>query len=786
MTHKKMKKLVLIFSLIIFIAHSVSAQLTQTIRGTVIDNVVQTPLAGATITIAGSNKTAITDEKGNFRFSNVPVGLQTLFISYIGYKENAVANIVVNAGKEVVLTIPLEENSKIETAVIVKSNSKKNKPLNDMSAVSARAFTVEETQKYAAAVNDPARMATNFAGVAAANDGNNNIVIRGNAPTGLLWRMEGIDIPNPNHYSSPGSAGGGISILSAQLLSNSDFVTGAFASEYGNALSGAFDLKLRKGNNERKEYTLQAGLLGINAAAEGPLAAFYKGSYLINYRYSTLNLLNKLGLDVGDAPTNFQDFSFNFSLPTRRAGNFTVFGFGGLSSQTFDPAKDSAKWKTDADRYGGKYNGNTAFSGITHSISIGNKTNIKSAIGFSYNGLTSNTNYIFKDYNLSELDKTAFTTKKLTTSSTLNHKFNSKNVLRAGGILNVIYFNYVQKTRQNITAPLLQTANTKGSTQTIQLFGQWQYKPVNKITFNAGLHYLALLYNNSSSIEPRTSVKWDINRKNSLAFGYGLHSQLQSFNIYFATQKNAAGATITPNKNLDFTKAQHFVLSYTHAINNNLKIKTELYYQHLFNVPVSISDTNTFSTLNVEDGVFFTDALTNKGKGKNYGIEISLEKYLSKNYYFMFSNSFYQSKYTAADGIERNTRFNGNYISNFIGGKDFVSANKRRTFGINVKFLYSGGYRNTPVDLLASRAAGYTIYKEKQAYSLQNPGYFRSDLRLSMKWNRRHMTSTLSLDLQNVTNRQNIANQSFDVVAGKIINNYQTGLIPILNYKIEF
>src|SRR6185503_5048402 len=130
-----------------------------------------------------------------------------------------------------------------ETVVVVTAGSKKNRPVNDMSVVSARAFTVEETQKYAAAVNDPLRMVTGFAGVAAVDDGGNDIVIRGNSPAGLLWRMEGVDIPNPNHFSEAGSSGGGISILSAQLLSNSDFVTGAFAPEYGNALSGVFDLR---------------------------------------------------------------------------------------------------------------------------------------------------------------------------------------------------------------------------------------------------------------------------------------------------------------------------------------------------------------------------------------------------------------------------------------------------------------------------------------------------------------------------------------------------------------
>jgi CarboxypepD_reg-like domain/TonB-dependent Receptor Plug Domain len=786
MTQPQIRKTGLLFLIFAMSIFSSTAQLKQTIRGTVVDNVLQTPLAGATITVSGSGKSTVSDEKGLFRLTNVSVGLQTLTISYVGYIESAVNNIVVNAGKEVVLTIPLQQNTTTENVIIIKRNSKKNKPLNDMSVVSARAFTVEETQKYAAALNDPLRMVTNFAGVASADDGNNNIVIRGNAPTGLLWRMEGIDIPNPNHFSTAGSSGGGISILSAQLLANSDFITGAFAAEYGNALSGVFDLKLRKGNNEKREYTFQAGLLGINGAAEGPLAKGYKGSYLINYRYSTLSLLDKLGLlSNSGAITNFQDVSYNIALPTKHAGNFTLFGFSGLSSQQYDPKKDSAKWLTDADKYGGRFISNTTLAGTTHSISLGRKTNLSSALAFSVNDITSKQTFIEKNYTFSNAYQDKYKTKKAVLSTTLNHKFNAANILRTGAILSAINFNYYQLSKENINAPLKEIINTNGTTETIQLYAQWQKRFSKKITANAGFHYLGLLYNHTSSFEPRASVKWDASAKSSFALGYGLHSQVQALGVYFTQQQNAAGIISYPNKNLAFTRAHHFVFSYNRTLTNNLKLKTEVYYQQLFDVPVSTSDTNTFSTLNVQEN-YVSEALVNKGKGKNYGIEVSLEKYLSKNYYFMFSNSLYTAKYKAADGLERNTKYNGGYISNFIGGKEFVSSGSKKVFGINIKFVLAGGYRTTPIDVAGSAANGYTIFKNKEAFSLQNEPYFRNDIRLSMKWNKRHATSTLSLDIQNTTSRKNIYDKGYDALTGKVITYYQNGLIPILNYKIEF
>jgi hypothetical protein len=771
-----------VLSLFVFTAN---AQYTQQLRGSVMEQVLQQPLIGATVYIPSLDRSTVTNEQGIFRFTNIPVGAYRITISYTGFKENVVENIVVNSGKESFINVLLEAVVTKEKEVIVRADSKKNKPLNDMSAVSARAFTVEETQKYAAAVNDPLRMATAFAGVQAGDDGNNAIIIRGNSPTGLLWRMEGMDIPNPNHFSSPGSSGGGISILSSQLLSNSDFITAAFAAEYGNALSGVFDLRLRKGNNEKKEYTFQAGILGLNGAIEGPFSKKYKGSYLINYRYSTLSLLGKLGILSDGGRTNFQDLSYNFYLPAGKLGTFTIFGFGGLSDQKYDAKKDSLRWETKDDRFNGKFVSNTGMTGLTHSIVFASKLNIKSGIGYSKTNTGYDADYIENDYSLSKSYTDRFKTNKLILNTTLHYKFNNRLNARAGYIANFIGYNFYRLSRKTELDPLELLLNTSGKTSTGQAFVQWQYKPSDNITINAGLHHFRLQHNNSAATEPRLSAKWNINRKSSIAAGYGLHSQMQTLNVYFAEQKGSDGKISMPNKNLGLIKAHHYVLSYNHRLAKSLHVKAELYYQQLYNVPVSVYDSSTLSTVNIQSE-YLTDPLENTGKGRNYGIEISLERYLQNNFYLTFSNSFYQSKYTAKDRIERNTRFNGNYISTLIAGKEFVNERKSKTFGINVKTIVAGGFRNTPIDIAASRQRGYTVFTEKEAYSLQNSPYFRTDLRLSIKWNRRYFTSTLSLDIQNITNRLNIFSQSYDSEKNKIINNYQTGLIPILNYKIEF
>lgn len=764
---------------------AVQGQYKQQLRGTVVDLVLQKPLAGATVTLPAFNQSAITDEEGMFRFKDLAVGNYRIVITYSGFKEVTLDNITINSGKETVLTIPLEALIKVESEVVIRANSKKNRPLNDMSTVSARAFTVEETQRYAAAVNDPLRMAAAFPGVMANDDGNNNIIIRGNSPTGLLWRMEGLDIPNPNHFSQPGLSGGGISILSSQLLSNSDFVTAAFASEYGNALSGVFDLKLRKGNNEKKEYTLQAGVLGLNAAFEGPFSKKYKGSYLVNYRYSTLTLLNKLGVLPDNGATNFQDLSYNIYLPTSKLGTFTLFGFGGLSDQAYQPDNDSAKWESKSDRYASKFISNTGMSGITHSILAGRKWKINSGIGISYTKIGYDEDFTEDDFSLRKSHVQKHNVRNLLFNTTVNYQFSNRLNLRAGFINKQIHYTFYRLSAEHDGDPLEEKLNSNGNTSTQQVFAQWQYKPTNDVTLNAGMHYLRVAHNNTSSAEPRISAKWNINNRSSVAAGYGLHSQLQTLNIYFAQLQLPNGDVTLPNKNLDLTKSHHYVLSYSYRLARNMQLKTELYYQRLFNVPIATHDSSTLSALNVEYD-YITDPLVNKGKGRNYGIEISLERYLHNNFYLTLSNSFYQSKFTAADGMERNTRFNGNYIVTLITGKDFVNERKSKVIGINIKTIYAGGLRTTPIDIAASRQAGYTVFREKEAYSLQNPAYFRSDLRVSIKWNRRHLTSTLSLDIQNLTNRLNIFNQYYDEEKDKVTKQYQTGLIPILNYKVEF
>ena len=784
-----MKKIILILYVLTYFAPSSSAQVpTQIIRGVVVDEITQATLPGATVVIIDLDPVmgVNADMNGAFRFDKVPVGYHTIKVVMMGYEDLVRPNVLLNSGKELVLTLSLREKLVQTKEVTITAELEKQKAINEMSLVSARTFSVEETQKFAAAVNDPARMVSSFAGVLSTDDGNNNVSIRGNSPNGLQWRMEGVEIPSPNHYAFPGTAGGGISILSSQLLFNSDFLTGAFTAEYGNALSGVFDLKLRKGNNENREFTFQSSFLGLDVAAEGPFSKKYNGSYLINYRYSTLAAIGKI-IDLGDAATNFQDLSFNIYLPTNKFGQFTIFGFGGLSSQDFEAETDSSKWEEDFDRYSSDFTSNTGAVGVTHSITLSKKLFLRSALVSSKFENKYNEKRLSDLYEFESRENAKTVNDRYLFSSNLNYKINTRNTIKSGIVLSKLNYSIYQNSYNTDVDSLINYLDIKNSTQTVQFYSTWMNRVTERWTLQFGVHYLALALNNSFSIEPRASSSFAISEGKTLSVGYGLHSQIQTLGVYFAEAVDIIGNIYRPNEDLELTKSHHFVVGYDHMLQPWFHFKIEAYYQHLFDVPISVDTTNTFSVLNLRDG-YYTEPLTNDGLGSNYGVELTVEQFLHHDLYFLFSTSIYESKYRANDGKWRNTLYNGNYTFTFTGGKEIPTGSKfkNRIIGLNVKMIYAGGLRTTPIDLEKSISEQSTYYFEKQAFTGQIPAYFRTDIRISMKRNRPKATHIFSLDVQNVTNRKNIFGDFFDAKTGKVKTYYQTPLIPVLGYRIEF
>ena len=764
---------------------------TQTVKGRVVDEDTKAPIFGAKIVILNLTPTQGTtsDLDGFFTLEKVPIGRYDFKITYIGYADSKLQQVQVVSGKELILNIELSESIKNLETVTVKANSK-NKPQNEMATVSVRSFNVEETQRYAASFNDPARMAVSFAGVNTSNDASNEIIVRGNSARGMLWRVEGIEIPSPNHFSNgEGGSGGGISILSSQILGSSDFYTGAFPAEYGNALSGVFDIKFRKGNYQKREYSFQVGILGMQSSLEGPFSKKYAGSYLINYRYSTLIMLNAIGLPIVENALvpQFQDLSYNFYFPTKKAGNFTLFGLGGLSTAGELAVKDSTTWERRSDRYQDNNYQLLGATGITHTYLFKNqKSYLKTVAALSGDDLRYRLDSLNNDYSLQTAYQEQFTYKTARINTFLNHKFNSRNILRIGGIYSQYFYSILSKGLDLSSGASGTFVDENGNTGLIQGYTQWKFKISDKIDLNSGFHSSYFLLNKQTTIEPRVGFQWRFQPKQSVSLGAGLHSRIEPISVYLARNYSDSISYTQPNFNLGLTKSFHAVAGYDWNFGENMRLKSEIYYQYLFNVPVDSSNGSVESILNFSAGITRT-TFANNGFGRNYGVEITVEKFFSKNYFFLFTGSLFQSEYTMGDGIWRSTRFNGNYMLNALGGYEFkFGRNKKNSIGANTRITWRGGNRYTPINEQASINAGYEILYNDRAFGEHVPGYFRTDISANIRFNYEKWAFSIAVEIQNVTNRLNINRYFFDPYTKEVRSALMFGIMPVFNFKFEF
>jgi hypothetical protein len=792
-----MKKIfLLIITLIISI--NLSAQnYTQTIRGVIVDKTTQTPLPGASIVILNTSTLigTATNLDGEFRFDSIPVGRHSLQISFIGYKTINISNVLLTSGKQLVLNIEMEEQASYLKEIVIIADKQKGNVINEMASISARTFSVEETERYAGSLGDPARMVSNFAGVTMVNDQRNDIIIRGNSPVGLLWRLDGIEIPNPNHFGASGTTGGPVSMLNNNLLSNSDFFTSAFPAEYGNAMSGVFDLTMRSGNNQKREYVAQVGFNGFEIGAEGPLIKGEKSSYLINYRYSTLGLLNAIGFDfgTGTAIPQYQDLTFKIDLLKTKLGKFTIFGLGGKSYiQLHDSkieANDDANYNlsgTDLD-----YGTNTGVLALSNLYFFNEKTRIKTILSiqgaqgttkldslkFDNTGkIIENSNYRYYGSNNTEI--------KYSFSTHFIKKIDSKNNYKIG-----IYYDLYNI--EAIDSVLISSGdfhnnyNIKNKNiSIIRAYSAWQHKFSNFFTTNYGIY--SQFYNKEVSIEPRFGLSYQLTEKQKLSAGYGLHSQMQPRMYYFSQTYLSDNLYLQNNQNMKFSKSHQIVLGYEYFINSNTRIKLETYYQYLFNIPVS----NTFPEFSmINTGTEFyesiPDSLENKGTGENYGLEITIEKFLSNNFYFLSTMSLYDSKYKGYDDKTRNTAFNNNFVCNILGGYEFY-INQNLSLSFDVKSSYALGKPYVPIDIDASILQNETVYDWNKAFEKKYDNYFRTDIRISFKLNGKKINQEWAIDLQNITNHQNIYSEAYNPRTKNFIRTYQTGFYPMLLYRIRF
>ena len=771
---------------------------TQTIRGTVTDEWQGQPLVGASVFLVLADSIevigTVTDQSGRYRLEGVPIGRQQLKISYLGYETALLSELLVETGKEFIQDVQLSEATAALQAVVVQAKGKHSMP----HPLSIYTMKVEEQFRYPTTYYDPARLATTLPGVTGVDDQGNNISVRGNSPASLKWRLEGVEIVNPNHTANAGTfsdrptaAGGGVNILSAQLLGTSNFLTGTFPAGYGNALGGIMDMYFRNGNDEQQEFTAQASVIGLEAAAEGPIGSSQSalsfslnqgrptGSYLINYRYSFVGILTAAGADFGGEKINFQDLSFHFNFPILKNAEIGFFGVGGQSKNVYDTPADENNIAEEKELFNIDFNSKMGAAGVILNASINKKIKLNTTV--VYSGLE-HKRFSEKIINVPEptlWSDDIINESKLAFSSKLFYKKNTNQNYEIG----------VQASREETSFNSFFTDNF-GAYGYGEKINGWLFQPYfnsrfylnKKLKLNAGLHGHYFTYSpDHFLLLPRASLSYFLNKKQQINLAYSWQAQTQQTQVY--------AASLLDEKNIGPTQSQQIAASFQHRFKKGAFIKSEIYYQYIFDVPVSVKNNSTFSILNnIENLQPLQDTLNNNGKGRNYGIDIYFEQPILKNNYARLGASLYRSFYTDNNGVERPTRFDGRYLINYTYGSEKTKKKTKKTVirGYSSRISYYGGFRQTPIFSAASVSEGRTVFQEFAANSKKLKNYFRIDFRFYLKWQKPNHSTTFSIDLQNITGTKNEAYQYFDQVQQKVVTRKQLGFIPLIAYRVEF
>lgn len=779
-----MKKTALLLLIQILFFPTLSAQTaSQTIRGTVTDRNSGQPVAYATVVVMDRQRAlgTTTDSLGRFSLRQVPVGRHDVEVNCLGYEPTQLREILVGSSKEVVLDVRLQEALVAVEEVVVRPTVNKTEPLNSMALAGGRMLSVEEASRYAGSMDDPARLVSAFAGVAS-TVGNNGIVVRGNAPKFLLWRMEGVEIPNPNHFAEVTSfGGGGLTALSSQVLGNSDFYTGAFPAEYGNALSGVFDMYLRNGNNARCEHTFQLGILGIDAASEGPFSKNYDGSYLFNYRYSTLSLLTPM-LPADAEGTNYQDLSFKLAFPSRRAGTFSLWGVGLIDRSGTVAETDPAKWAYDQDMENQDVRQYMGAVGLNHVMRVGRASQWRTSLAATVSGLDMHTERMNDEVVPLPQNVIRNTDWNFVFSTALQTRLGERHTNRTGiRLTGLRYDQFLQDApaRDGALQTLTDEAGMSAlmsawSNSVIRLSPRWEA--------GVGLHAQWFTLNDRWTLEPRVSVKWQAAPDHSLALAYGLHSRLEMLNYYFT---EVGGERV--NRNLDFTKGHHLSLAWDWQIGTDRHLRVEPYVQWLYSVPVVPGTTFSFINLQGGDDWFLDERLTNDGRGLNYGVDITFERFLARGFYYMMTASLFDARYRTSGGEWFDTRYNRHYVLNVLAGKEWMTGrNRQNMLGISGRVTFQGGDRYSPIDRDASAALHTAVYDESRPFMEQFDPVLLAHLTVSYRINRRRVAHEFALKVLNLTGYKDYYGHRYNYLTGQVEPEREANIVPNISYRIEF
>ena len=752
----------LIFTSFSCLQQASAQRLGQTIRGQVVDADSGQPLVAANLQLVPGELASTTDSSGNFRFEDVMPDRYRIHVSYVGYESMDIDGLLLTAGKELVLAITMRPAATALGAVTV---SAARMDIRQLAGPGLQLLTMEETNRFPATFFDPARLALFMPGIVQTNDQGNGMSIRGHSPESVVWRLEGIETVNLNHTANAGTLadgavrnGGGVNALSAQLLDHAQLYSGLQPVAYGNAVGGQLDMRLREGNNERTEYTLQAGVIGLDAAAEGPFRQGGRSSWLFNYRYSFTGLLSALGVPLGDEDIRFQDFSYHLVFPDRSGGKLRLFGVFGSSSNDYAGEADTSGWLVEKDAYASiHFGGRLGTAGLAYQRPLNSRGSLRLTAAWSAMEADRKASSIFTVGEENDRQRE----RKLSMQAVYRHKIQHDQFVETGAEAlswrEYILFDRGGSAPDNPFNRYLR--NQQG--QLGAAFARWQLERRHwQASVGGRLTVASASLGGRAWLAPRAWLAWLPAQGRQWQLGYGEQQQFTAFPA----------------------QLRQLSLSYRQQLPSQLQWQLEAYAQQLR----SLEKDGRIDRINGQETADLP-SLPAAAAARYYGLEGSLRRRSNDDWHYLVSLSVFGTQYRSdATADWQQGRFGSRFSASAIVGREWVRPAKEllnRRWGVSMAAQYNGGQRTAPIDPGLSQQLGWTVLDASAGYPLRLTDYYRIDLRWYAQRNKPGKNSTFSIDIQNVTATNNLAYRYYDRWLQQESSRSQLPLIPVLSYR---
>jgi hypothetical protein len=738
------------------------------ITGTVVEHETQNPVEGAQIRIIELNDSTLSSQNGLFVFKNVPFGTYSLKITAPGFETQVQTDVVVLSSRPADVSFELLKKGYITDTIDVEAKYFHKSPDENTSSYN---LDFEEVRRAPGAVEDVLRMVQVLPGVAPGNDQRNDLIVRGGSPSENLTVIDGIEIPNVNHYPTQGSSSGPIGMINVKFIDDVNFSTGGFSSRYGDKLSSVLDIRFREGYRKSFLSDINLSTAGFGGVFEGPLFS-KKGSFLASARRSYLNLIRG-AIRIAAVP-NYWDFNVKTVYDINQNNKLEFLGIAGLDDISFegDASKISddnpyGKAKGNQQEFTAGLNWKSLFKNGYVQTVLANSSNF-----YKYVNNDIKTDELIFDYNSYESD--------FNLRSELFYQLNrSNNIIFGTGGRFIKFKNklYVRADTSAFGDPLpVLNVDTRDNFYKGSGFIQYTLKVLkDKLLFNAGLRYDYFSgITDKHSVSPRTGLTYRFTESTAFNFSTGIYTQAPEY-LWVTSD--------TANVNLKFIRSYHYVAGIEHLFSEDLKFSIEAYYKKYTDYPVSVL-IPTFALVNggTENGPNFVGEATSQGFGHVKGIDVSLQKKLTgSGFYGMLSYSLSESRITALEGGEKPGSFDYRHNLTVIAGYQLPD-----DWLIGIKFRYTTGRPYTPFDIQASTIMGRGVYQTDKFNEARYKDYNRLDIRVDKKWNFKKWSIVSYVELQNVFNTTNVYQYFWNEYKNEVGTIYQWAFLPVGGFSVQF